>query len=45
MRVFNKDKTQELKEYDLTKGYLIDDEIKTEHKAEIIHHEAEIYTS
>lgn len=42
MRVFNKDKTQELKDYDLTKGYLLDDEITIEHEAEIVHHEAEI---
>ena len=33
MRVFNIDKTQELTEYDLTKGYLKSDKI-------IIHHEA-----
>lgn len=42
MRVFNKDKTQELKDYDLTKGYLLEDEITIEHEAEIVHHEAEI---
>ena len=42
MRVFNKDKTQELKEYDLNLGYLIDDKIITYHEAEIVHHEAEI---
>lgn len=40
MRVFNQDKTAELTEYDLEKGHLIDDEIVTEHAAEIIHHPA-----
>lgn len=40
MRVFNQNKTVELTEYDLTKGYLIDDEIVTEHEAEIVHHPA-----
>ena len=29
MRIFNEDKTQELFEYDLTKGYLKDDELVT----------------
>lgn len=42
MRVFNEDKTQELKEYDLNLGHLIEDAIVTHHGAEIIHHEAEI---
>lgn len=42
MRVFNEDKTQELKEYDLNLGRLIDDGIVTHHEAEIVHHEAEI---
>lgn len=42
MRVFNEDKTQELKEYDLNLGHLIDDGIVTHHEAEIVHHEAEI---
>lgn len=31
MRVFNEDKTQELKEYDLTKGYLKDDKLFVKH--------------
>lgn len=42
MRVFNEDKTQELKEYDLNLGCLLDDGIVTHHEAEIVHHEAEI---
>lgn len=42
MRVFNEDKTIELKEYDLKLGYLIDDKIVIHHDAEIIHHDAEI---
>ena len=41
MRIFNKDKTIELKEYDLNSGFLADDEIRTYHEAEIVHHEAE----
>lgn len=40
MRVFNQDKTVEITDYDLTKGYLVDDEIATEHEAEIVHHPA-----
>ena len=40
MIVFNEDKTVELKEYDLDKGYLKDDKIITHHEANIIHHEA-----
>lgn len=40
MRVLNEDKTLELKEYDLEKGYLVDDEIKVPHEAVIVHHEA-----
>lgn len=40
MRVFNQDKTIELKEYDLNRGFLLDDEIEIAHEAEIIHHEA-----
>lgn len=40
MRVFNKDKTIELKEYDLDRGFLVDDEIEVAHEAEIVHHEA-----
>lgn len=40
MRVFNQDKTVELTEYDLAKGYLVDDELVTEHEAEIVHHPA-----
>lgn len=40
MRVFTQDKTAELTEYDLKKGYLMDDEIVTEHEAEIVHHPA-----
>lgn len=34
MKVYNKDKTEELKKYDLEKGYLIDDKLL------IAHHEA-----
>ncbi len=33
MKVYNKEKTQVLQEYDLSKGYLIDDEIITHHNA------------
>ena len=40
MRVFNQDKTVEITDYDLTKGYLVNDEIATEHEAEIVHHPA-----
>ena len=40
MRVLNEDKTLELKEYDLEKGYLVDDEIKVPHEAVTVHHEA-----
>ena len=40
MRVFNTDKTVELTEYDLTKGYLLPDKIITHHEAETVHHEA-----
>lgn len=40
MRVFNQDKTVELTEYDLAKGYFVDDELVTEHEAEIVHHPA-----
>ncbi|MGP1419699.1 MAG: hypothetical protein ACTTJZ_07850 [Sphaerochaetaceae bacterium] len=40
MRVFNQDKTQELAEYDLGAGYLIDDEICTHRQAEVVHHPA-----
>ena len=40
MRVLNEDKTLELTEYDLEKGYLVDDEIKVPHEAVIVHHEA-----
>ena len=40
MRVFNQDKTVEITDYDLTKGYLVDDELVTEHEAEIVHHPA-----
>lgn len=40
MRVFNQGKTTELKEYDLDKGFLLDDEIEVAHEAEIVHHEA-----
>ena len=40
MRVLNEDKTLELTEYDLEKGYLVDDEIKVPHEAVVVHHEA-----
>lgn len=40
MRIFNEDKTQEITEFDLEKGYLVDDEIKVEHAAEVVHHDA-----
>lgn len=40
MRVLNEDKTLELTEYDLEKGYLVDDEIEVPHEAVVVHHEA-----
>ena len=40
MRVFNQDKTIELTEYDLEKGYLTEDTLETAHEAEIVHHPA-----
>lgn len=40
MRVFNQDKTQELTDYDLETGYLVDDEICTHRQAEMVHHPA-----
>ena len=33
MRVFNQDKTIELKEYDLDRGFLLDDEIEIAYEA------------
>lgn len=42
MKVYNLDKTQELTDYDLEKGYLETKSEKIEHEAQIVHHEAEI---
>lgn len=40
MRVFNASKTEEIKEYDLTKGYKYPDKLITHHEQEVIHREA-----
>ena len=40
MRVFDQDKIQELLDYNLDDGYLIEDEICTHHQAEMVHHPA-----
>lgn len=41
MRVFNKDKTVELTEYDTTKGYLVDDKLLVAHHERVLPKNAE----